>query len=204
MKAGERFAKLCSKEWAGHVSHTALASLSKSKFNKPSTIPFTEDVQLLHKYLERKAADAMEDLKVHESPQAYAELARVTLSQIILFNRRRAGEVSKMSLESFKKRDQTELNRDIAASLSPLEQKLAKNFSRVEIIGKRGRKVAVSLNPVVVSATTCLSEKKDLCYVHKDNPFLFGRPHCPPTTTTGGRTASEFFHAVVALRIPTI
>lgn len=73
----------------------------------------------------------------------YAELTRVTLAQIILFNRRYAGEVSKMTLESFKKRDQTELHGDLASSLSKFEQMLDRHFGRVEIMGKRGRKVAV-------------------------------------------------------------
>ncbi len=202
IKAAERFTQLCTKEWAGQVSHTALATLSKSKFNKPSTIPFTEDVQLLHKYLEEKSAGAIENLKDHESPQAYAELARVTLAQIILFNRRRAGEVSKMTLESFKKRDQTELHSDIAASLSPFEQKLAKHFSRVEIMGKRGRKVAVLLNPEVVSATTLLSDKRDTCNVHKDNPFLFGRPQCPPTSHYRGQDCIRIFARTCGAKNP--
>lgn len=106
-KAAERFKRLCSSEWAEHVSHAALATLSKSKFNKPSTIPFTHDVQLLHQCLEKKSADAFENLKNQESSQAYAELTKVTLAQVIIFNRRRAGEVSKMTLECFMKRDQT-------------------------------------------------------------------------------------------------
>ncbi|KAK0151492.1 hypothetical protein N1851_007208 [Merluccius polli] len=75
IKAAERFTRLCAKEWTELVSHTALATLSKKKFNKPS-IPFTQDVQLLHQYLERKSADAVENLKKHESAQMYAELAR--------------------------------------------------------------------------------------------------------------------------------
>ena len=43
-----------------------------------------------------------------------------------------------MTLESFMKRDQTELHEDIANGLSLFEQKLAKHFSRVEIIGGGG------------------------------------------------------------------
>ncbi|XP_030294982.1 uncharacterized protein LOC115594830 isoform X4 [Sparus aurata] len=202
IKAAERFTKLCTKEWAGQVSHTALATLSKSKFNKPSTIPFTEDVQLLHKYLEEKSAGAVENLKEHQSPQAYAELARVTLAQIILFNRRRAGEVSKMTLESFKKRDQTELHGDLAASLSPVEQKLARHFSRVEIMGKRGRKVAVLLNPEVLSAATLLAEKRDTCDVDKDNPFLFGRPHCSHTSYYRGQDCMRHFAQMCGAKNP--
>ena len=193
IKAAERFTRLCTKEWTELVSHTALATLSKSKFNKTLTIPFTKDVQLLHQYLEKKSVDAVENLKKHESPQMYAELARVTLTQIIIFNRRRAGEVSKMTLESFMKRDQTELHEDIANGLSLFEQKLAKHFSRVEIMGKRGRKVAVLLNPDVVSATALLADKRDACNVHKDNPFLFGKPQCPPTSFYRGQDCIRIF-----------
>lgn len=201
IKAAERFTKLCTKEWAGQVSHSALATLSKTKFNKPSTIPFTEDVQLLHKYLEKTMARAVEDLKVNASPQTFAELAKVILTQIILFNRRRAGEVSKMTLNSFKNRDQSELNPDIATCLSPLERKLTKHFSRVEILGKRGRKVAVLLNPEIVSATILLLEKRDASYVHKDNPFLFGRPQCPPTSYYRGQDYIRFFFTKKYLKI---
>ncbi|XP_034029013.1 uncharacterized protein LOC117512882 [Thalassophryne amazonica] len=202
IKAAERFNKLCSSEWAGLVSHTALSTLSKSKFNKPSTIPFTKDVQLLHKYLEKKSADALNGLRLHESPQAYGELARVVLTQIIVFNRRRAGEVSKMTLESFRKRDQTELHDDIAAGLSPFEQKMSKYFSRVEIMGKRGRKVAVLLNPDIVSALTLLVDKRDACEVDSDNPYLFGRPKCLSSSFYRGQDCIRVFAAQCGAQHP--
>ncbi|CAM4652721.1 unnamed protein product [Leuciscus chuanchicus] len=192
-KAAERFKRLCSSEWAEHVSHAALATLNKSKFNKPSTIPFTHDVQLLHQHLEKKSADAFESLKHHESSQTYAELAKVTLAQVIIFNRRRAGEVSKMTLECFRKRDQTELHDDIAVSLSPFEQKMAKHFSRVEIMGKKGRKVAILLNPELVSAIKLLVDKRDACEVDRDNPFLFGRPKCSPNSFFRGQDCIRLF-----------
>ncbi|XP_056088670.1 uncharacterized protein LOC130087901 [Rhinichthys klamathensis goyatoka] len=192
-KAAERFKRLCSSEWAEHVSHAALATLNKSKFNKPSTIPFTHDVQLLHQHLEKKSADAFESLKNHESSQTYAELAKVTLAQVIIFNRRRAGEVSKMTLECFRKRDQTELHDDIAVSLSPFEQKMAKHFSRVEIMGKKGRKVAILLNPELVRAIKLLVDKRDACEVDGDNPFLFGRPKCSPNSFFRGQDCIRLF-----------
>ncbi|XP_073719998.1 uncharacterized protein [Misgurnus anguillicaudatus] len=192
-KAAERFKRLCSSEWAEHVSHAALATLSKSKFNKPSTIPFTHDVQLLHQCLEKKSADAFENLKNHESSQAYAELAKVTLAQVIIFNRRRAGEVSKMTLECFMKRDQTELHEDIALGLSPFEQKMSKHFSRVEIMGKKGRKVAVLLSPDLVGAIQLLVDKRDSCEVDGDNPFLFARPKCSATSFFRGQDCIRLF-----------
>nr|XP_055041257.1 uncharacterized protein LOC129428912 isoform X2 [Misgurnus anguillicaudatus]XP_055041258.1 uncharacterized protein LOC129428912 isoform X2 [Misgurnus anguillicaudatus] len=193
MKAAERFKRLCSSEWAEHVSHAALATLSKSKFNKPSTIPFTHDVQLLHQCLEKKSAEAFENLKNHESSQAYAELAKVTLAQVIIFNRRRAGEVSKMTLECFMKRDQTELHEDIALGLSPFEQKMSKHFSRVEIMGKKGRKVAVLLSHDLVGAIQLLVDKRDSCEVDGDNPFLFARPKCSATSFFRGQDCIRLF-----------
>lgn len=61
-----------------------------------------------------------------------------------------------MSLESFQKRDQTELHSDGAASLSPFEQKLA----RLKFWGtEAGRWLLI--NPEVVCATTHLVEKRE-------------------------------------------
>ncbi len=202
ISAAERFQALCTKEWTELVSHTALATLNKAKFNKPSTIPFTQDVQRFHQYLEQKSADAVKNLTENESPQAYAELARVTLAQIIIFNRRRAGEVSKMKLESFKKRDKTELHEDIAVGLTPFERKLTRHFSRVEIMGKRGRKVALLMNPEVVTAATLLANKRDACNVHNDNPFLFGRSQCPSTSFYRGQDCIRMFASQCGAKNP--
>ncbi|XP_029974322.1 uncharacterized protein LOC115407893 isoform X2 [Salarias fasciatus] len=193
IKLAEQFTQLCTKEWARLVPNKALASLTKSKLDKPSTLPFTEDVQRLHQYLEKKSADAVKSLKENESPRTYAELARLTLAQMILINRHSPGQISKITLESFKKRKRTELREDVAASLSQFEQKLAKYSSRVEIMDKKGTKAAVLVNPEVLSAATLLVEKRDACDVRKDNPFLFGRPKCPSTSHYSGQDCIRKF-----------
>lgn len=172
-KATERFKRLCSNEWAEQICRAPRAVLSKSKFNKPSTTSFTRDVQLLHQYLERRSADAFENLKNLQSSQTYADLAKVTLARVVIFNSHRAGDVSKMTLECFKKR----LHEDIAVSgLSMFEQNISKRFSRVEITGKKGRKVATFLNPELVNAIELIVDKRHACEVDENNPFVFGRP----------------------------
>lgn len=98
-----------------------------------------------------------------------------------------------MTVECFMKRDQTELHEDIALSLSPFEQKMSKHFSRVEIMGKRGRKVAVLLNPEVVKAIQLIVDKRDSCDVDRDNPFLFGRPKCSATSFFRGQDCIRLF-----------
>ncbi|XP_059367604.1 uncharacterized protein LOC132106026 isoform X2 [Carassius carassius] len=201
-KAAEQFKRLCSSEWTGHVSHASLSTLNKSKFSKPSTIPFTQDVQLLHQYLEKKSIDAFESLKNHESSQTYAELVKVALAQVIIFNRCSAGEISKMTLECFKNRNQTELHEDIALGLSPFEQKMSKHFSRVEIMDKKGRKVAILFNSELVRTIEIIVEKRDACEVDRDNPFLFGRPECSPTSFFRGQDCVRLFASQCGVKNP--
>ncbi|XP_062846070.1 uncharacterized protein LOC134310013 [Trichomycterus rosablanca] len=176
IRSTETFQKLYTTKWSELISHTALGTLNEAKFNKPSTLPFTHDVQLLHKHLETAAAGASENLKKMPSTQSYAELAKTTLARII--NRRRAGEVSKMHLKSFPGRDNTLLHKDVAVGLSKFKQKLCSHFSRVEIKGKRRRKVAVLLAPDMVDALTLLVSQRKACGVQDANCYLFARPSC--------------------------
>ncbi|XP_070408956.1 uncharacterized protein [Nothobranchius furzeri] len=176
IRSTEVFKKLYNSKWSELVSHTALNTLSQAKYNKPLTLPFTEDVQCLHQYLKKAGETAFCNLSEKATPKTYGELAKVTLAQVIVFNRRRAGEVSKMHLQGFQKRDDTKLHEDVAMGLSKVEQKLCNYFSRVEIMGKRGRKVAILLTPKVVDALSLLTTKRDDCGVSPTNLFLFARP----------------------------
>ncbi|KAJ4935967.1 hypothetical protein JOQ06_017492 [Pogonophryne albipinna] len=156
IKSTKMFEKLYTSKSSEFVSHSALNTLSGAKYNKPSTLPFTEDVQILHRHLDKSVESAICKLKEEATPQNYAELAKVALAQVIVFNRRRAEEVSKMHLKHFNERDNAELHQDVAKGLSKTEQRLCNYFSRVEITGKRGRKVAVLLSPSMLDALSLL------------------------------------------------
>jgi len=138
IKSTQTFKTLYTTKWSELVSHTALTTLNERHFNKPSTLPFTEDVQLLHKHLGKTAEKAFKDLEKTSSPQSYGELCKATMANIILFNRRRGGEVSKMQLKGFLERDTSAIHKDVAVGLTKFELKLCNHFSRVEIRGKRG------------------------------------------------------------------
>lgn len=178
IKSTEAFKSLYSTKWCELVSHSALNTLSEKKFNKPSTLPFTQDVQLLHTHLEQAAKAAFDKLKKEASPQSYADLAKATLAQTIVFNRRRAGEVSKMHLKNFIERDKNPLHVDVSLGLTQFEKKLCEHFTRVEIRGKRGRKVAVLLTPHMVKSLNLLVSRRMECDVQDGNIFLFARPKC--------------------------
>ena len=60
--------------------------------------------------------------------------------------------------------------------LSTMEQRLCKYFCHVEIMGKRGRKVAVLLIPSMVDALSLLASNRTESDVCVTNVFLFARP----------------------------
>ncbi|XP_052474111.1 uncharacterized protein LOC128030478 [Carassius gibelio] len=169
------FRKIHQARWNEYISAGAITTLKEAKWNTPQIIPFTQDVKVLHTHLEKKHNELLSKLRSCPSADSYAALAKVTLSQVILFNRRREGEVSRMLLSAFKSRDSSELHEDIAICLSEFERKLCLHFSRVEIRGKRGRKVPVLLKPSMVSAMELLVETRELCGVPAENPFMFAR-----------------------------
>nr|XP_055046116.1 uncharacterized protein LOC129432007 isoform X2 [Misgurnus anguillicaudatus] len=169
------FRKVHQARWNEYISAGAITTLKEAKWNAPQIIPFTQDVKVLHAHLEKKRDKFLNKLKNCPSADSYAALAKVTLSQVILFNRRREGEVSRMLLSAFQSRDSSELHEDIAICLSEFERKLCKHFTRVEIRGKRGRKVPVLLKPSLVSAMELLVETREACGVPNENPFMFAR-----------------------------
>lgn len=130
----------------------------------------------LHKFLATERAKCMKDLEEEPNSKSFGNLAKVTLTQVVLFNRRREGEVSKMELQSFTSRDLTELNPDIVSGLTDFERKLAEHFERVEIRGKRSRKVPVLLTPDMIAAMDLLMISRKECQIHKENVYMFVRP----------------------------
>ncbi|KAK7909429.1 hypothetical protein WMY93_014113 [Mugilogobius chulae] len=65
---------------------------------------------------------------------------------------------------------------DLGDALSDLEKKLCQHFRRLEIAGKRGRKVLVLLTPTMQEALDLLVSKREMCGVVPGNKYLFARP----------------------------
>ncbi|XP_065096806.1 uncharacterized protein [Paramisgurnus dabryanus] len=63
-------------------------------------------------------------------------------------------------------------------NLSEYEQKLCKYFERVELKGKKGRKVAVLLTPEMTKSLNLMIMKREQCGVPNKNEYLFAVPHC--------------------------
>lgn len=171
-----QFLKIHSKKWNELVSATALRNIAESKWNMPALMPFTEDFEKMHQFLSQKQDECTSALLECPSPKAWADLTKVCLIQIILFNRRRERKVASMPLSAYLSRDTVNVYEDVDWALSEVEKKMYKHFSRIIVRGKQGRLVPILLTPKMLSALELLMKYRKVCGVLKDNLYMFAQP----------------------------
>nr|XP_046253175.1 uncharacterized protein LOC124063495 isoform X2 [Scatophagus argus] len=175
-KEARTFRSVYETRWNELISSDSLRTLQESKWNTPQLLPFTKDVQTLHSYLDAQQQELFSRLSSETSLQTYTQLTKVILTQVILFNRRRAGEVSKIPLSAYLSHNVSDPHEDVNVALSDLEKRLCQHFRRMEIRGKRGRKVPVLLTPAMQQALDLLVSKRQECGILPENTYLFARP----------------------------
>ncbi|XP_031174403.1 uncharacterized protein LOC116063546 [Sander lucioperca] len=172
----EQFLKLIELEWTTHVSSNALKTLYQKKWNSPQILPLSEDIKKLQDHL--KHLEKVNKKALFDKPEknSWSELSKVTLTQLILFNRRREGEVSRMEVNTYLQRNKQSMQDDILESLSPVEKKLCQKLTRVEVRGKRGRKVPVLFPTNVKESVELLIKTREEVGIPPNNPYIFARP----------------------------
>lgn len=175
-KEAQTFRRVYEAKWNELVSSTSLRNLQESRWNTPQLLPFTKDVQTLHCFLDAEQQDLYHKLSSVTSLQTYTRLTKVILTQVILFNRRRSGEVSKILVSAYESLIVSDPQEDVNVSLSDLEKRLCQHFQRLEIRGKRGRKVPVLLTPAMQQTLDLLVSKRQECGILPENKYLFARP----------------------------
>ncbi|XP_016399854.1 uncharacterized protein LOC107732929 [Sinocyclocheilus rhinocerous] len=175
MNASE-FQEVHANKWNEMISATALRNIREAKCNVPTLMPFTEDVQKLHTFLSQVQDEWFNLLSESPSTKAWMELAKVCLAQIILFNRRREGEVASMPLSAFLSRDTSDPHEDVDWALSEVEKKLCRHFTRLITRGKHCRPVPILLTPKMLCSLELLVKQREACGVLKVNAYMFARP----------------------------
>ena len=181
-KRAKEFTKLMDINWTEEMSTHALRTLSDAKRNRPRILPLADDVHVISDFLCRKGRQAATQLTAEAvSPdtrlQYWANLRDIVLTRLILFNRRRQGEVSYLKLEEYQKIEQGGKDGFIMNHLSPLEKQLCKYFSRVEVRGKRGKTVPLLMNLETKGWLDIVVSQRDVVGVAKENQYVFARNH---------------------------
>ena len=171
----ELFLSLSDSEWSHEISSHALRSLHQRKFNKPLVLPLAEDVKTMHNHLDEKARECVEALACTPTSSLWSKLCQVTLTQVVLFNRRRGGEAERVLLSVYNGSDVENVNEDVQKCLSKVERALCKEFRILYTEGKRGRKVPILLSRCAQEQLRLLVDTRDTVGVSQLNEYLFAR-----------------------------
>lgn len=126
----DRFISLYQSDWMDVVSSKALMTLKLKRLNGPEMLPLTEDLLKLNKYLDDKITAALKRLSRKADYTTWRQLLECTLVAIVIFNKRRGGEASKLLMDSYVNRPNWRdvTNQEILSSLTDMEKTLLNRF----------------------------------------------------------------------------
>lgn len=96
---------MCKDEWADLISSSALRTLNDAKMNKGQCLPLTEDIEKLQAYLKEQTGVLVKKIEDKMVKSVWDELNLITLVTLVLFNRKRGGEVERILLDTYEQRN---------------------------------------------------------------------------------------------------
>lgn len=166
---------LISLRWPLEVAVNARRTIDENNKSKVSLVPLTEDVKKLSAYLKEQIEKSCNLLKEgNDIHMHYSNLQKATLALLILFNRKRSGEASRITLHDYQKKmnggDAVESD---VIGLSKTEAVLASKLWRMEITGKKSRIVPLLLTETMTSAVDILLHHRGAVGVPSQNIYIF-------------------------------
>jgi len=131
------FRILCSSDWNYRVNSAAMKRVNTVRRSKVQTIPITEDLVCLRTYILESSKKLL--LKLRKSPpcpEDWTQMAKLTMSRLILFNKRRRAEVKDLKVKEYLQRPdwKEDSNGEMAMALSPTDRLLAKRCVTVVLL----------------------------------------------------------------------
>ncbi|KAM6971969.1 LOW QUALITY PROTEIN: uncharacterized protein FYW47_004125 [Aplochiton taeniatus] len=161
-------------------------------------LPLLSSLSSLVLYLRRLQHSAFLSLSRQlQSAEAWRLLCHSSLALLILYNRRRECEVSKLAIAEYRVRVTPQCPvpvppgappalTPLEASLSPFERLVLPHLPRVGVQGKRGRVQPLILPPHCEPCLELLLQTRHDVGVDPVNPYVFARPYHSPATPLRG------------------
>ena len=130
IKEADAFLSQHKSEWTSSVSAHSLATFKHRKYNNPIQLPSVADLLKLKSYQESRMRKLADKLALQPSYSSWRELCEVVFTRVVIFNRRRSGEMAKLALPAYQNRPRWEevASDEIKASLTALEKQLLKRY----------------------------------------------------------------------------
>lgn len=161
--------------WNIEMASLANKDLKEKHWNKPLLIPLVSDIKLFREKTYEIAKKSVKTFKDNvDTEKDYKTLVQCVLSLLIIFNRRRIGDVQYMKISDYKNEQKSNF-KDFLETLSATEKVLAMRYRRVLNSGK-GSQAVVVLIPEDIDAFIQVFLEHRCKYLCKDNDYLFSIP----------------------------
>ena len=126
-KQAADFRRLLDAEWNCRVNSTAVKQLNAEKRSKVLSIPLTEDLVRVRNYICNAMKEVQTKLTKNANPADWIRLAKLAMSRLIMFNKRRRAEVKDLKVQQFLQRPNwnSDSSGELALALSPVDRLLA-------------------------------------------------------------------------------
>lgn len=184
----EKWLHIYNYDYYHNVGKSALMTIQKSKYGKVQLVPLTQDIIKVNNYINEQINHAEGILKRKFDIEAFTTLNNCLLSQIQIFNRKRAGEIEMFEIKEFENRHNISKDSEFYKSLKPSEKAVANKYMRIETRGK------LHLKPASILLTRRQIELIKLIIKHRKNASV------DDTNSYVFAKKKSFFKACTALR----
>ncbi|KAJ8674487.1 hypothetical protein QAD02_005749 [Eretmocerus hayati] len=175
----DNFIRSLSVGYKNQLSRAAAESHNLHRRHKIVELSSKDAIKEFLKYLADIRVENYNTLVQEKCPKAYVMLLKATMSSIQVFNRRRPGDVERITWPDYDAKKQMESVQQFG-SLHDNLQDIAKEFYLLTTRGKLGRDVRLLLPADVFICLEKIREIRPHMGFSKDNNYIFGMP-----TSTG-------------------
>ncbi|KAJ8926631.1 hypothetical protein NQ314_020995 [Rhamnusium bicolor] len=183
LKHVKKFRKLVESCWTIELSSLANKHLQEKRWQKPLLVPLVSDVKMFRDQSLKIANDCISLFQHGKANiETYKLLANCSLALLIVFNRRRIGDVQFLKISDYNHENRTNFV-DFKSALSDTERMLTKKYKRVVNGGKGSRPVVILVPEIIQNFISAILQHRKT-YVSPDNEYLFA---IPGSTITWGK-----------------
>ncbi|RXG73974.1 hypothetical protein Avbf_01616 [Armadillidium vulgare] len=138
-------------------------------------VSLAKDLTVLCKFLDKYINERREVLQKDPCLENWLELTQACLCKIVIFNKRRGDDMTKMLLSSYNSKDNWSLSESDEAykSLTLLEKTICRRYDVIQIKGRRDKFIPVTVPPDTKISLDLLTTMREECGIPKQNQYLF-------------------------------
>ncbi|KAK4885857.1 hypothetical protein RN001_002128 [Aquatica leii] len=169
------FKELVESRWNTELSSLANKDLSEKRWNKPLLLPLVSDIKKFRDGVLKIANECKDQLSNNNgNEKVYKLLVQSALALLILFNRRRIGDVQYLKIQNYLD-DKRSNTKDFENALTDAEKILTTQYKRVVNSGKGNRAVVILVPDVLQKFVNLILEHRSK-YIPADNVYVFAMP----------------------------